>query len=114
MGRYLSALDRFIKVESCLISCLDIEWKKEWFPNIFSYPRSYWKSMENRKLFLDELAVKLNVKEPRDWGKIPRNRIYEFGGASLLTNYYNSSVFNCIRSVYKGLYLLEQLSEYRY
>lgn len=57
--------------------------------------------MENRRRFLDEVAMKLNIKNPRDWGKVTTRRFFELGGISLL-KYYNRSLFACLQSVYKG------------
>lgn len=59
--------------------------------------------MENQKKFLDELAMKLNIKNPSDWGKFTTRLVYELGEGSLLTSYYNNSLFTCLQSVYKGL-----------
>lgn len=69
--------------------------------SISKYPRSYWDSVENRKYFLDELSTKLNIKEPKEWGRVTTHRIRELGGASLL-NRYNGSLFNCLQSLYEG------------
>lgn len=82
-----------------LIHALEIEWKKEWFSKV---PNSYWKSMENRKMLMDQIAKKLNIKNPSDWGKVTQNCIYELGGCSLLTRYYNGSLFACLQSIYQG------------
>lgn len=59
--------------------------------------------MENRKKFLDEIAVRLNIQSPSDWGKVTQQHIYDLGGSSLLSNYYNGSLFACLKSVYKGI-----------
>lgn len=58
--------------------------------------------MENRKIFLDQLALKLNIKKPSDWGKIPVKKVQEHGGNALLLTYYKGSLFHCLKSVYKG------------
>lgn len=60
--------------------------------------------MENRKKFLDDFAAKLNIKKPSDWGKIKSSQFQELGGASLLSYYYNSSPYACLKSVYKGIF----------
>jgi hypothetical protein len=66
-------------------------------------PKSYWKSMENRKNFLDETAKKLNIKTPSDWGNITKLQFQKLGGNSLLSNQYKGSLFKCLQSVYKGI-----------
>lgn len=84
---------------------IDIKWERKWFRNRPNVPKNYWKSMENQKKFMDELAIKLNIKDPRDWGKQTTRVIYELGKGSLLNGYYNNSVFSCLQAVYKGFYI---------
>lgn len=91
------------------INHLDIEWKKDWFSNIPHFPQSYWKSMENRKKYMDELAVKLNISHPSDWGNVSIQRIYELGGGSFLKLYYNDSLLACLQSIYKGSFPLASI-----
>ena len=69
------------------------------------FPKSHWRSAANQRKLLDEVAIKLNIKNASDWGKITTRQFYEFGGSSLLTSYYNGSVFQCLQSVYKGKFL---------
>jgi hypothetical protein len=66
-------------------------------------PKSYWKSIENRKNFLDEIAKKLNIKTPSDWGNVTLQCFYDLQGRSILKR-YNNSLFACLQSVYKGIY----------
>lgn len=80
-------------------SSLDIHWKEEWFLKL---PQSHWKSMENRRKFLENVSVQLNIQKPSDWGKIRTQHIHELGGGALLTSYYNGSLFDCLKSIYKG------------
>lgn len=65
-------------------------------------PKSYWQSTSNRKKFIELIAKKLKIKEPREWGKVTKSRFCELGGASILL-YYNGSIFHCLQSLYKGL-----------
>lgn len=58
--------------------------------------------MNHRKKFLDEVAIKLNIKKPKDWGKVTFLSLCKLGGATLLTHYYNSSPLACLKSVYHG------------
>jgi hypothetical protein len=60
--------------------------------------------MENHKNFLDEIAKKLNIKTPSDWGKVTYDYFCGSGGSTLLNTYYNGSLFTCLQSVYKGIY----------
>lgn len=45
--------------------------------------------------------MKLNIKNPKDWGKVTLHQLNELKGAGLL-NYYKGSLFTCLQSVYKG------------
>lgn len=76
----------------------DIKWEREWFNKL---PNSYWKSIENHKKLLDEIAIKLNIRSPSQWGKVTRYQVRGFGGGRLL-NYYSNSLYKCLQSVYKG------------
>lgn len=78
----------------------EIKWDRDWFSKV---PRSYWKSMGNRRKFLEDFAIKLNIKNASDWGKVTYRQISEEGGAGLLVQYYKGSLFNCLQSVYKGI-----------
>lgn len=80
----------------------DVTWKREWFQNITKVPNSHWKSMENRRKYLDAIAIKLNIKTPSDWGKVAIRHVYSLGGYGILS-YYNGSLFTCLQSVYKGI-----------
>lgn len=80
-------------------SISDIDWKVEWFSKVTS---SHWCSIDNQKKFLDEVAFKLNVKNPSDWGKVTTQQIHNLGGGSLLSHRYRDSLFHCLQSVYKG------------
>lgn len=57
--------------------------------------------MSNRKKCLDEIKIKMNIKNPKDWGKVTISQIRELGGGSLLT-YYGGSTISCLQAVYKG------------
>lgn len=83
---------------------IEIKWERDWFPQV---PRLYWRSMENRRKFLDEIAIKHNVKKLSDWGKVTISQIRQFGGAGLL-KYYNNSLFECLKAIYKGIFIIEE------
>lgn len=68
--------------------------------------------MENRKKFLDEIAKKLNIKKPSDWGKVTVQHLQELGGSAFM-RLYNDSLFTCLQSIYKGMYLSFRLLRYK-
>lgn len=79
------------------------EWKLESISQDFAkLARSDWQSIQSRRKFFDELAIKLNINNARELGKVTQKQICEYGGAGIL-NYYNGSVFDCFQSVYKGI-----------
>lgn len=87
---------------------LEIHWKKEWFPYLPSAPKSYWKSVQNKKQFLETVKREYNIQEPSEWGKVKRKDIVRIGGATLLDN--EGSLFRCLQSVYKGNLILKYIS----
>lgn len=76
-----------------------MDWKTEWFSKV---PNSHWKLISNQKKFMDQLAIKFNIQEPKDWGKITAQQLHENGATSILNNYYSGSLFGCLQTVYKG------------
>lgn len=58
--------------------------------------------MDNQRAFMNEIAVKLNIKNPSDWGKITVRHVYELGGVTLLSRYYKGSLYGCLKSIYQG------------
>lgn len=82
-----------------------IDWGK---PNLEAYRKSSfrksnWNSIENRRRILNNIQLKFDIKEPRDWGKITVKEIRKHGGVSLLSNYYNNSLFSCLQATYPGI-----------
>lgn len=93
---------------------LEVEWKREWFSSLAVVPKAYWSSMENRRKFMDKLTKDFNIRNPSDWGKLTTRDIRKSGGVSLLSNYYNNSLFRCLKSIYTGdckLYMILRLKE---
>src|SRR3990167_136305 len=54
----------------------------KWEPTSFSAPRC-WDSLIEQRKFMDEIAQKLNVKEPQDWNNVQYRDIHARGGHSL-------------------------------
>lgn len=69
-----------------------------------SLPSNYWNSLENRRKFLDEMKLKFNIKEPKDWGNISVKEFQNAGGNSML-KLYGNSLFECLQSIYTGICL---------
>lgn len=80
----------------------DVEWKQEWFPNRKIFPKMFWKTQENRRKFLDDLKTEFDIQEPKDWGRVKIKEFRKRGGSYLL-HLYKNSLFQCLKSVYKGL-----------
>lgn len=64
-----------------------MEWNHKWFSKL---PQGYWENRANLRNFLEEIATKLNIKEPKDWGKMNNKILIRNGGGSALSAYGNS------------------------
>jgi hypothetical protein len=51
----------------------------------------YWADKANQRGFMDQLAVKFDVKKPEDWYKVTLKMAIDAGG-SFISNYYQSSL----------------------
>jgi hypothetical protein len=51
--------------------------------------RGYWQDPINQRAFFDQLAVKFNIQDPKDWYNITRRQVMKEGG--FFMKYYNSS-----------------------
>lgn len=58
----------------------DIEWKREWFPNISKFPKDYWDSTSSQKAFLDTLRVQYKLNNADDWKRVTLSLIRKQGG----------------------------------
>lgn len=91
------SLPRF-QLSWILSSPIDIEWDKEWFHKIPAHLQSF----EDHKKFLDGVASTLNVRNPRDWGKVTIKHIKCLKRGHSMLRHYNHSLFVCLRTIYKG------------
>jgi hypothetical protein len=62
-------------------------------------PRGFWSSLQNQRLFLDDMALKMDVKSVDDWYSVTRSKVIQHGGAGLL-KHYNGSVAKMLQTVY--------------
>lgn len=65
--------------------------------------QGFWSNFQNQRQFLDDLALKLGIKEKKDWGSISTKVITANGGRTLL-NHHNGSLYRALKHVYKGIY----------
>lgn len=63
-----------------IIIHLEHQWKREWFPRVQLYKRSYWENNENQRKFLETLAETLHIKNPADWRKVNSSLLQRHGG----------------------------------
>lgn len=68
--------------------------------------------MQNRKSFLDEISLKLQCKQPNDWGTVTTHSVRQLGGNTLLKK-YKGSLFSCLKSIYTGLKLHRNFTMYQ-
>lgn len=112
MVLFFPVFDRYTKVQERNFHILELDWKREWFNNISQFQKSHWELKKNQKEFLDSLALKLQIKNPKDWGKIAKSNIQELRRTHFLSKLYGGSLFNCLQSVYSGmLYCLSNITD---
>jgi hypothetical protein len=53
-------------------------------------PYGFWKDIKNQKIFLDNLANKLNITKPEDWYSVKVETVLREGGYFVLSYYQGS------------------------
>lgn len=61
----------------------------------------FWSIKGNQKEFFDEIAARLKITSPSDWGKLSPKVINQHGGSSIIKK-YNGSFFQALQQVYPG------------
>lgn len=51
---------------------------------------------------MNSLAQHLNIRNPKDWGKVHVKHVIEYGGSTLIAK-HNGSLFSTLQSVYSGI-----------
>lgn len=64
-------------------------------------PRNHWVVESNRRHFFEELAQKLNIQKPSDWGNVSCETINKHSGGSLLPQ-FDFSIHAALRDAYPG------------
>jgi hypothetical protein len=77
---------------------LEIEWKREWFGGS-KYPRNFWNSTENYRIFLDKVARENLIKKSTDWQKISHSLIRTSGGNVIPTSYFPHHSSHFLRNI---------------
>lgn len=62
-----------------------------------------WKGNSEKEIF-DNIAKKLNLKYPRDWGDITLEAL-EDPRAMKIVKKYGNSLRNCLRAIYPSIYI---------
>jgi hypothetical protein len=55
-------------------------------------PWGHWNSKINQRVFLDQLATKLNIQKPEDWYSIRPDTVKTMGGSFVYTHYNGSLI----------------------
>ena len=65
-------------------------------------PRRYWISMINQRALMDEIGTKIgaSLADLSPWYNVTVRELGALGGASILRNYYRSSVYAMLKAVY--------------
>jgi hypothetical protein len=67
----------------------DHNWKVWKFAKV---PQGWWTDVKNQRAFFEEIAPELGVSQLSDWYRIPRSRVSQAGGTSLLTGFYKNNL----------------------
>ena len=78
----------------------------------FRKSRGNWSQIENQRKFLSWVEQELELKAPEDWYNVTEDDITRLGGITLLSGYYDSSLADCIRSVFPEYELEEHLFKF--
>lgn len=53
-------------------------------------PPGFWRKIENQRNFFNELARKLSIKTPSDWGQFTSEVVAANGGRTISSRYHGS------------------------
>ena len=67
----------------------------------------HWNLAENRKKFMDTVAVEYGIHQPRDWARVSSRAVREMGGSGLLSR-YSYSLFAALNSISAGSSLVRR------
>lgn len=70
-------------------------------------PKDYWKAFGNQQNFFNELGAKLGIDYWEKWYSVTIEEIRNHGGAPLLQNYFNNSLYEALSIMYPGLAVLK-------
>eukprot|EP01027_Heterolobosea_sp_BB2_P012233 GEZU01017744.1.p1 GENE.GEZU01017744.1~~GEZU01017744.1.p1 ORF type:complete len:473 (-),score=59.32 GEZU01017744.1:360-1778(-) len=62
--------------------------------------KKQWKDVKAHRQFFDEISKRLNITQFEDWYRVRLKDVYALGGASLLKNYYSSSLSAALAAAY--------------
>lgn len=94
-----------IQVMLCpfLLSSEEVHWNSDWFSSRKS--AKYWSRIELQRQFLDQLGNKFGITKMQDWGNIPPETLFNYGGRTLLRN-FNFSMYRMFSSIYPGTLII--------
>ncbi len=55
--------------------------------------------MHNQRIFMDNLAKRLNIKDPQEWYTVTHKMFWKYGGGGLIKK-YNSSPRKVLQNLY--------------
>lgn len=83
-----------------------------WFTNRSDFPQGYWNNKQNQRNFLDSIAKKNNIKEPKDWEKLTIHKLLEYKGGRALLSHHGNSLVKCLQANYPGFHSIWNLLIY--
>ena len=71
------------------------------FDKLFKFnSNEYFHSIENQRKFMENLFIQLKLKSIDDWKYIPKQKIIQHGGRSLLVFYYSNDFEKLLSTIY--------------
>jgi hypothetical protein len=80
-----------VRVSSCKIS----SWKRHFYTSSeseYDVLIPYWKDVKNQRNFMDQLAIKFEIKNPEEWNRISTKTAVQ-EGATFIRSYYQGSLW---------------------
>jgi hypothetical protein len=87
----------------------EFQWQPWRFTNV---PSSFWRTLENQKIFMEWIEKKLEIKDPDGWIGVGTETLSQWGGSGLLYQ-YGHSITKILKAVFPHVdwkpWLLEKL-----
>ena len=73
---------------------------KPWLFQRCEMPKGFWENPANRRSYMEWVACRLDIREPRQWGGWNSDRIKQAAGSNTMLSYYNHSLRAALEDLY--------------